>query len=358
MYATATPFMRELLREVRKYFKEKNVPHTGDTRLRSKTIVLCSSVLLVYLGIAAIGYFHLSNVFALTLCLFLGINYSLIGFNVMHDGSHNSYSKNQKTNYGMALSLNAMGADAFMWKIKHCVLHHGYTNITGLDDDIDQNPYIRLHPKDPWRPLHPYQCIYGPLILYPQEYWHWVVVGDFRAYFTQKIGTFKFKENNIVMSGKDHLAFWGGKLFHIAMMFILPLFVFDFSFLEVIIGYLAMTFTCGFFISIVFQLAHIGEASEFYSPEEAKEISWEECQIRTTSNFGTNSKLLSWLLGGLNFQIEHHLLPHVSHVHYPALAPIVENLCKKYGWPYHNPPAPKAVRSHIRYLYIMGKKPQ
>lgn len=352
-YAQATPFIRELYRDVRKHFADKKVLNTGDKRLRSKSIVLISSALLLYGGIAAIGYFAVSNIFALLLCPLLGIALALIGFNVMHDGSHDSYSKNPKVNYRAALSLNAMGADSFIWREQHCNLHHGFTNIPGHDNDINQNPWMRLHPKDKWRWIHQYQYIYGPLLLYAQEYWYWILVGDFKSFFKGKIGSYQFKK----MEKRDRLVFWGGKVLHMLMMVILPRFVFHFSYLEILTGYFTMALTCGFFISMVFQLAHLQESTRFYSPEEAKKVSWAECQVRTTSNFATKSKLLSWLLGGLNFQIEHHLLPHVSHVHYPELALIVEQKCLEYGYPYNKPRLDKAFGSHIKFLRRMGKKP-
>ena len=350
-YAQASPFYKELYRDVSKYIASKKVPHTGDRRLRSKANILFSTAVILYLGIAAIGYFHLPIIFAFLLCLFLGINYSLIGFNVMHDGSHNSYSSDPKVNYRMSLSLNAMGADSFIWKEQHCILHHGFTNIPGHDNDINQSPWMRLHPGERWRWFYRYQHIYGPLLLYAQEYWYWVFVSDFKTYFIGRIGAHKLKKR----TKKDHYAFWGGKLFHLMTMFIMPIFVFHFSFVETLIGYLAMTFTCGFLISIVFQLAHLEESNRFYSQDEAKETSWAECQVRTTSNFATKSKLLTWLLGGLNFQIEHHLLPQISHVWYPELAHIVEKKCLEYGWPYHKPPLPKAIRSHLRFLRQLGQ---
>ena len=74
--------------------------------------------------------------------------------------------------------------------------------------------------------------------------------------------------------------------------------------------------------------------------------------METTVDFAPRSRLLAWYLGGLNFQVEHHLFSRVCHIHYPALAPIVKQTAREHGLPYHhNGTFLQAVGSHARTLY-------
>jgi linoleoyl-CoA desaturase len=87
------------------------------------------------------------------------------------------------------------------------------------------------------------------------------------------------------------------------------------------------------------------------------EDEWAVHQLKTTANFATKSKFVSWFTGGLNFQIEHHLFPHISHIHYPAISEIVKDVCKEYNIHYIEYPKVRlAVASHVAHLREMGRK--
>lgn len=114
-------------------------------------------------------------------------------------------------------------------------------------------------------------------------------------------------------------------------------------------------------ISIVFQLAHVVEETTFplaIQPPEKMEDEWALHQLKTTANFGTQSKFITWWAGGLNFQVEHHLFPKISHIHYPAISKIVKQTCRELGIPYlEHHTMREAIRSHIAHLKLMGHKP-
>jgi linoleoyl-CoA desaturase len=126
-----------------------------------------------------------------------------------------------------------------------------------------------------------------------------------------------------------------------------------------LLGFLTVVLVAGFILSIVFQLAHTVEHTEFPSaimPSNKMPDEWAIHQIKTTANFATRSKLVCWLIGGLNFQIEHHLFPKISHIHYPAISRIIRQLCNEYGLSYiEYPYMLQAVVSHVTYLRKMGK---
>ena len=285
-------------------------------------------------------------------CVLLGCVISSIGFNVMHDGAHGSFSRHKWVNHLAAFSLNILGGNSFMWNMKHNIIHHAYTNIDGVDDDIDIQPWLRMSDTQKKYQMHKYQHFYF-WFLYSMFYLFWIFVLDFQKYFKGKVGGMTLKK----MSLSDHLVFWTFKLVYYFLFIILP--VAMLGWLPWLIGFLVMALVAGFVLSIVFQLAHTVEHTAFPSavtetnrmPDE-----WAVHQIRTTANFATRSKLISWLIGGLNFQIEHHLFPKISHIHYPEISRIIRQLCNEYGVTYiEYPYMLQAVVSHVSYLRRMGR---
>jgi linoleoyl-CoA desaturase len=125
--------------------------------------------------------------------------------------------------------------------------------------------------------------------------------------------------------------------------------------------FIPMHLTLGFLLAIVFQLAHVVEETAFESVStDTMQIENEFAihQIRTTNNFAMNNALVNWYVGGLNYQIEHHLFPKISHVHYPALSKIVQKHCMAHNIEYlASPTMWDAVKSHWRFMKELGKKP-
>jgi linoleoyl-CoA desaturase len=115
----------------------------------------------------------------------------------------------------------------------------------------------------------------------------------------------------------------------------------------------------GLILAIVFQLAHVVEKASFESVSENHKViasEWAIHEVRTTANFAPQNKVISWLIGGLNFQIEHHLFPQNSHIHYPALSKIVQQQCELFGLPYnYYPTMRQAIYSHVRLMNKLGR---
>jgi linoleoyl-CoA desaturase len=274
----------------------------------------------------------------------------------MHDGAHGSYSSRKWVNESMAHSLNMLGGVSFLWKQKHNINHHTYTNVEGMDDDIDIKPFMRIHDGQKRYWFHRYQHIYG-FLLYGVMYFFWVFYQDFKKYFSGKVA-----ENTKLqpMSVSDHIVFWITKLTYVFIFILLPLYQLGWA--NMLIGYGVMMFITGLFIAVVFQLAHIVEHMDFVTPQTTDSSSsrieneWAVHQIQTTTNFATQNKAISWLLGGLNFQVEHHLFPRISHVHYPAISLIVKQTCSEFNIPYREFPTMRgAFWSHIVYLKKIGR---
>ncbi len=341
-------FFVNIKQKVDDYFKENNLSPSGSFKLYHKAIVLYSIAIASYITLV---FFTPTVLISLALCVILGLAFASIGFNVMHDGAHGSYSNKEWINKLMAFSLNIMGGSAFMWKIKHNIVHHTFTNIDEVDDDIDIKPWMRVSKTQPLKWIHRFQHIYW-IALYGIMYIFWVYYLDFQKYFSGKIGDTKVAGMTI----SEHIVFWMTKLIYTFFIFLLP--IINIGLIETIVGYLVMATVCGVVISTVFQLAHVVENVDFPLPDEKTnkiENEWAVHQVLTTANFATKSKMVSWFVGGLNFQIEHHLFHRISHIHYPQISHFVKETCEQFNVRYNEfPTVLSAIRSHIQQLKYTG----
>lgn len=341
-------FTIALRKRVDEYFASKGNQLTGNRKVYLKTVILVSIAVASYLILVLAS----PPVWAaVMLCIILGIDFAAIGFNVMHDGAHGSYSKRPWVNEMMAYSLNLMGGCAYFWKQRHNLNHHNNTNIEGHDEDIDIRPFIRTNVNQPRYWFHKYQHIYAS-VLYGLSYIAWIGGKDFKRYFTGRIAETKMKK----MDPKEHVIFWVTKLVYFTIIILIP--GFSVGFINTLIGYSILCIACGIVLSFVFQLAHVVEHTDFPMPvENTNKIDedWTIHQLATTANFATENKIISWYVGGLNYQVEHHLFPRVNHIHYPAISKLVKEVCKQFNVRYiEYPTFSMAVRSHISHLKYMG----
>lgn len=289
-----------------------------------------------------------------TLYIISGLGMAGIGMGIMHDAIHGSYSANKYVNKYLGYSMNLIGANATVWRIQHNVLHHTYTNVEQTDDDINPPSILRFspHAKKNW--FHRFQHIYV-WFFYGLSTVSWITSKDFvRINRYRKLGFFS-KKNEF----KTELAkLIGWKLLYYTYALVLPLLIVPLAPWIIILAFLSMHFVTGILISIVFQVAHIMPSVEFPLPDGngMLEGDWHAHQLATTSNFSPRSGLLSWLIGGLNYQIEHHLLPNICHIHYKKLSGIVEQTAKEYGIPYHTKKTLRAaIWDHIKMLRELGR---
>lgn len=340
----------ELRKNVQEYFTSKNIPSHGNWSLYSKAIVL----LIAFVGL----YLHLLLGsapwwLALIECAVLGLVVAMIGFNIMHDGNHGSFCGSAWWNKMASYSGSVMGASQFMWNMKHNIIHHSFTNVDGVDDDIEAGSMLRLAPTQEFKRIHKYQHLYF-VLLYMQMYVFWVFYSDYQKYFSQKIGDIPLKK----MSRSLHIRFWLVKIFHALLFIVLPVWLLGWQ--AWLIGFLVMSFVGGFFLSIVFQLAHTVEDASFPMPmpdSNKLENEFAIHQLATTANFATNNKMWTWALGGLNFQVEHHLFPKIAHIHYPAISKIVKETCEQHQIPYiEYKSMGAAIKAHVTFLKRMGKQ--
>lgn len=284
----------------------------------------------------------------------IGLAVAGVGFNIQHDGGHDAFAKTKAGNRLSAWALDLCGGSSYVWRVKHAIVHHSYTNIEGVDDDIDAAPFMRLAPSQERRWYHRFQHIYSWALFgfLPPK---WEVWDDFKALANGRIGSQPLPRPNAMQTAGLIL----GKVVFFGWALVLPL-VLGRSVGAVLGVYAIAALTAGITISVVFQLAHCIEEADFVDAGKDGRVAtpWCEHQLATTADFAPRNRFLTWYLGGLNFQVEHHLFPRISHIHYPALAPIVDEVCREHGVKHrvHDRFFP-AIRSHVRHLRTMGRAP-
>ena len=346
----AAAFARDVKSGVAAYFETSGRSSKGNWSMWLKTLLLFGVVVGSY---AAIMSNRFSPLAMLGLAVVLGVGIAGVGFSVSHDALHGAYSDNPNVNYLLGLSFDLIGANSYMWKITHNVIHHTYTNIDGVDEDIDLSPFVRLSPGTLPRRRYRYQHFYA-FFAYGLAALFWVFVKDYRYFLRRNLGPYRNRRNppgEIIMLVVT-------KLFHLGWTIVLPVLVLRIPWWQFLIGYLAMNLTAGLILGLIFQLAHVVEGTEYPLPDAqgAMEQTWLVHQMMTTSNFAPRNHLLSWYVGGLNYQIEHHLFPKVCSVHYPGISRVVRQAAAAHGLPYHEQPTLlHAIRSHYRMLKHFGR---
>lgn len=345
-------FVTELRTEVKNYFKDKSLEKYGGIKILSKTLL----VTLVYFAPYVL---MLSGVISATvpvlLCwIVMGLGMSGLGLVTMHDANHGSFSKHQWVNKLFGSSLYLLGGFPANWKYQHNTLHHGYTNIEGHDEDIAHGGILRFSPHKPLKRVHKYQYIYA-WFLYGLMTFSWVTVKDFRQLR-------RYKNKGAVLNSKGNYKqlfykLFASKIVYYFTFFALPLIFTTIAWYWILIGFTIMHFTSGLILSTIFQSAHVVPTSEYPLPDGNNELStnWAVHQLHTTCDFAPNSALFSWFIGGLNYQVVHHLFPNISHVHYKNLAKIVAKTTEKYQLPYHvNKTFRGALYQHALMLKSLG----
>jgi len=343
-------FFQTLRERVNQYFEQNNISKTGNVLMYSKTLAMFA---MYFVPFAIILLQILPDWTAILLYLLMGIGVSGIGLSVMHDANHGSYSGHSWVNRLMSKSMDIIGGSSFTWKVQHNFLHHTYTNIYELDEDIDDKPFLRLSPHGKLKKYHRFQHIYA-MLLYSLATISWLLMKDFkqmlhyhREGLTQKCGFKPTRETiRMILS----------KTLYVLYIVVLPI-ALGVAWWAVLVGFVLMHMVAGLLITVIFQLAHVVEGPEHFAPKRmgTMENTWAIHQLKTTANFCRNNRLITWYVGGLNFQIEHHLFPHICHVHYKKISEIVKKTAQECNLNYvEHPTFIKAVASHLRVLKMLG----
>lgn len=349
-FARHNEFQAELRRRVDEYFQTPGRRRRDVPQMYLKTAVTLAAFATSYILLVFVARTWWQGV---PLAILLGLSAAGIGFNIQHDGGHQAYSEHAWVNKLMALTLDLVGASSYLWSYKHGVYHHTYVNITHEDTDIDMGGLARLSPHQKRHWFHRWQHLYlWPL--YGLFIIKWHLFDDFKDAIAGRTGDHPIPRPR----GWDFVAFIIGKLLFLTLALGIPLMLHRVWVVFLFYGITAAMM--GSVTSVVFQLAHaVGEA-EFPMPmigTNEMENEWAIHQAETTVDFARDSKVAAWVLGGLNFQIEHHLLPRICHINFPSLSKIVEETCRRHGVKYNQHPSFHAgLASHFKWLREMGRK--
>lgn len=353
--STDRNFSATLNKRVAEYFKTKNLSRYGNLEMVFKTIFMFGLYFIPY-GLIT-GNVVTSGWALIMMTVSMSFGLAGIGLSVMHDANHGAYSSKRWLNTIIGYSMNLIGANAFNWKIQHNVLHHSYTNVHEEDEDISPRGVLRLSPHSSWKRMHKYQFVYA-WFLYGLMTLVWMFVSDFtRLVKYHKNGL--AKQHNFSIT-REWLILIASKLVYAGYIFVIPLLTTSLAWWQIIIGIVIMHYIAGFILAIIFQPAHVIEGTEYPLPDEGRtlENNWAVHQLLTTTNFGNRNRLFSWFVGGLNFQIEHHLFPNICHVHYRKISGIVRETALEFGLPYKSTRTfIGALIGHARLLKQLGVKP-
>lgn len=346
--ASEKEFVATLKKSVNDYFKQNNLSTKANGEMVIKSVLLILSYLLPFVLVLTVPM----NAWLGLLCaITMGIGIAGVGMGVMHDACHGAYSRKQWVNNLLAGSLYLLGSNVLNWKIQHNVLHHTYTNIEGLDEDIEHKGPIRLSENSELKGLHRYQHVYA--VFFYGLMTIAMLTNDFtRLVKYSKMGLLNTQGKNLK---REFAKMMMRKIIYLAVIIGLPLWLTPFSIGQILLGFFVMHWVASIILSFVFQMAHVVEGASQEDNGHDIETDWHVHQLRTTSDFARNNRLLSWYVGGLNFQIEHHLFPGICHIHYRQLALIVERTAGAYNIPYNLKPTFRAaLRSHIQRLKELG----
>ncbi|MCG8699708.1 MAG: acyl-CoA desaturase [Bacteroidales bacterium] len=348
-------FVKELRTAVKDYFENNGKDKHGGTEIIAKTMLMTLMLMIPFI-LMLTGV--INSLLPVLLCwIIMGIGVAGLGLDTMHDANHGSFSKHQWVNRLFGNSLYLLGGFPANWRYQHNTLHHGYTNIEGHDEDIAHGGILRFSPHKPLKKVHKYQFLYA-WFLYGLMTFSWVTLKDFRRLK-------KYKNDGAVLSSNENyrqlfIKLLVSKIVYYALFIVLPIMLIPVAWYWTLLGFVLMHFTSGLILSVIFQTAHVVPTSDYPLPDNNNELNnnWAVHQLYTTCDFSPKSTVFSWLIGGLNYQVVHHLFPNISHVHYKKIALIVEQVAHKHHLPYHvNSTFVGAVYQHMLMLKSLGKPP-
>jgi len=348
----SSQFIKELRAAVNEYFEKKEISKYGNGSIVVKSIlmVLVYSVPYILMLTGIIQSWPL----ILACWLIMGLGMAGIGMVLMHDANHGTFSKNRTLNRLLSNSLYLLGGFPATWQHQHNTQHHGFTNVDGQDEDINPAGILRFSPHKPKRKIHRFQQWYA-WVLYGLMTLSWITAKDFRQMA-------RYKKEEIFSSKKStytrlFIQLLVSKIAYYLFVLFLPMALLPVAWYWTLVFFLAMHLVSGFILSIIFQTAHVMPTSVYPLPDEQGYIdgNWTVHQLLTTTNYAPKSRVFSWMIGGLNYQVEHHLFPYISHVHYKPLSKIVREMAEKYELPYYVLPSFRiALNQHFKMLKALG----
>jgi linoleoyl-CoA desaturase len=337
-------------RNVNAYFKEKEISTKGNAIMVLKAAMMLSIYLAPFIILLTVP---LNLYLAVLMVILMGIGEAGIGMSVMHDAAHGAFSTKKWVNDLFSSTIFLLGSYAFNWKVQHNILHHTFTNIYGYDQDIETKATLRLSEHAPLKKFHRYQFIYAYLFYGLMTLSKLISeIGQLHEF--NREGLTREQSRNPTT---EIIKLIVTKILYLSIIIGLPIWLTDYKWWQVLVGFCILHVTAGMIMSTVFQMAHVVEGASQPLPDKNGVINneWAVHELLTTSDFARNNLFLNWYIGGLNFQIEHHLFPNTCHIHYRKIAPIVQQTAQEFGIAYNlKPSLTAAFISHAKRLKALG----
>lgn len=346
-------FYRELQKRVNKHFKDNNISKNANWNMKFKTTFMLG---LYFIPLVLMLTGVVSSLWTVTLMwALMGLGMSGIGLAIMHDANHGSYSRKKWVNEALGFTMNYIGGYHVTWKIQHNVLHHSFTNVHEYDEDLDQKMFC-MSPCQERKGFHKFQAFYATFLYSLLTVFRYLVKDFQQVHRYHKMDLLKDQGLTYGSAIAQVVTY---KAIYLVVTLVLPLLLIDLPVWQILAGYFLMHIICSLISAFIFQLAHVLEETHFYKTDETGSVenNWAIHQLQTTANFANKSTFFSWFIGGLNYQVEHHLFPHICHVHYRHLSPIVKATAAEFNIPYHSHETFwGAMKSHFSLLHHLGNR--
>jgi linoleoyl-CoA desaturase len=280
-------------------------------------------------------------------CYFLlGLLLVTLFLNNIHDAVHATIFKSKKWNDAYVYLFDLMGANSFMWKLRHIRFHHNYPNVAGWDTDIEQSTLARVFPDGPYLKMHRLQHIYLPL-LYPFYLPNWLLVRDFKDFFDRRRTVRKLVEVPPV----EYIKLFVFKAAFLFLMIGLPKLVLGVGWTEVLGAFLLLLFSASIFSLLVLLSPHANIHAEFpLEKDNELPYDWMTHMLKTTNDITSDNWFTRFFMGCFNYHVAHHLFPNVNHVYYPQITHLLKDYAHRYHLPYREYPLWRSLKNHYRLL--------
>jgi linoleoyl-CoA desaturase len=278
----------------------------------------------------------------------MGILLLLNFLNNLHEAAHHCLFKNRKANDYYLFLFDLMGANSYIWKVRHTRLHHNYSNIKGWDTDIEQSPLARIFPDGKYFYIHRYQHIYLPL-LYPLYLFNWLLIRDFKDFFSAERTVRKLLP---VIPVSEYVKLFVFKTLFLFNLIILPKYILGVSWGTILTAFGLMIFTASVFSLIVLLSPHANIKNEFTLIDASGNMryDWLRHHLHCTNDITHDNRFTRFFMGCFNYHVAHHLFPTIHHLYYPEVTEVIKDFTRQHQLPYKSYSLAESLSYHYRLL--------
>jgi linoleoyl-CoA desaturase len=314
------------------------------TEIIAKAIFFPLSYVLTYIAALTWG----SNILILYGCYFvLGLLLVVIFLNLIHDAVHGTVFRKKWMNKLYVHFFDLMGANSYIWQLRHIRFHHNYPNVNGWDADIEQSDLFRVFPDGGYSRMHKYQHIYLPFF-YPFYLANWLLVRDFKDFFNKN----KTVRKLVDIPPAEYIKLLLFKAVFFFYMIVLPKLVLNISWWQSLLAFAILLFTASIFSLVVLLSPHANTESEFPVPDEKNRLphSWMMHMLCTTNDITHDNFFTRFFMGCFNYHVAHHLFPNINHVYYPEITAAVKRYAEEWHLPYRQYTLATSLKNHYKLL--------